>query len=71
MAWSERNAVVGEIIGLRVELEPGLDWAEMKPRVEQRFWASVPKSAWPRVWEAGPIGLGANGKRAGRSKNGE
>ena len=68
VAWSEPNAVVGEIVGLRVELKPGLDWAEVKSSVEQRFWENFPKPGWPRVWEVGAIGLGANGKREERHK---
>ena len=66
VAWAERNAVVGEVIGLRVEPEPGLDWVALRPQVERCFWSRLPKPGWPRVWEVGVIGLGVNGKRVRR-----
>lgn len=53
------NPVVGQVVAVEVDLEPGVE-----PRkVEEEARRRLPKAAWPRTWDYGVIALGPNGKR--------
>lgn len=63
-AYAVPNQITGEIVALRYELEDGIDRSTVLRNLEETLRIQLPKHAWPRILEEGPIQLGPNAKRA-------
>ena len=59
----EPDPILGEIVVLRCELEPGVSEGGIRPALEGAMRDRLPKPAWPRRWSFGPIQLGPNIKQ--------
>lgn len=64
LAYSIPSPITGELVALRFEPEPGMDASLVQAALEQTLRQRLPKPAWPRRWECGPVPLGPNSKRA-------
>jgi len=64
VAFAEDNAIAGQIVGLRFQVEEGKSVVEVQNRLEENLRRQLRKEAWPRKWIAEPIDLGPNAKRA-------
>jgi len=57
------DPILGQIVTLQCELEPGASELALRPLLEIRLRETLAKPAWPRRWDFGPIPLGPNVKQ--------